>query len=295
MPIPRFKEINDLFKATGFNKKTDYPEFFILKFEELSSSTVLSMSPYQKDFYQISIILRTTEETKIEIDIQKNEELQNSLFFVSPDHIYSWRRSESITGYIIYFKQDYFNFYQGSFKQDFAFFNIADKNSFQLSEESLESIKRDFEKLYREYHTDNLYRYQIIQSSLLSFLFKVKSLEELSLKNRSSFTKKETLIFKYENLINNCFRRDKLVKVYADRLNVSSNYLNEVIKENKGKPAKDLIYEKIILESKKELKFNSIAISEVAYNLGFEEPTHFARFFKKHTGYTPKQYRNLHS
>ncbi|CAM1341553.1 helix-turn-helix domain-containing protein [Tenacibaculum amylolyticum] len=295
MPMQRFKEINDLFKATGFNKETDYPEFFILKFEELSSDTAFSMPPYQKDFYQISIILKTTRETKIEIDIQRNEALQNSLFFVSPDHIYSWRRSENVTGYIIYFKQDYFNFYQGNFKQDFAFFNIADKNSFQLSKTSLQSIASDFEKLYREYHTDNLYRYQIIQSSLLSFLFKVKSLDELSLKDRTSFNQKEMLVFKYENLIHNCFRRDKQVKTYAAQLNVSASYLNEVIKEIKGKPAKELIYEKIIIESKKELKFNVIAVSEVAYNVGFEEPTHFARFFKKHTGLTPKEYRNLHS
>ncbi|OSY88294.1 hypothetical protein WH52_05845 [Tenacibaculum holothuriorum] len=289
--IKRYKEINNFLEATGFYKKTDISDFFILKFEEITSSSVYHMPPYQKDFYQIGFIIKTNNGTKIEIDTHKNEQLQNSLFFVSPDHIYSWTRSEHVTGYILYFKRDYLNFYQGDLKKDFTFFDIADKNSFHLKDTTATTLTDDFEKLYKEYHTKTLYRYQIIQSSLLALLFKIKSLEEITLDNTSTLTTKEMLVFKFQNLVKNCFRRDKQVKNYADKLHVSSSHLNEVLKEVKGKTAKELIIEKTLSEAKKELSYTTLSIAEVAYNMGFEEPTHFTRFFKKYLHKTPKQYR----
>ncbi|WP_196887735.1 helix-turn-helix domain-containing protein [Aureivirga sp. CE67] len=292
--IKRFKEINDLFEATGFQKRTNIPEFFILKFEKIPSDTAFKMLPYQKDFYQVSLILNTNQETEIEIDSEKNNQLKNSLFFLSPDHIYSWKRSENTTGFILYFKLDFLNFYQGDFKKDFSFFDVADKNSFQLTSVSKESLKADFEKLYKEYYVENLYRYEILQSNLLSFLFKIKGLNELTIKEKQTSTLKEELVFKFENLLNNYYLKNKQTISYAEKLNVSPSYLNQVLKESKGKTAKELINEKIIHEAKKELKYSTFSISEIAYNLGFEEPTHFTRFFKKLVNMTPKEYKKLY-
>jgi AraC-like DNA-binding protein len=73
---------------------------------------------------------------------------------------------------------------------------------------------------------------------------------------------------------------------------VSANTLNQTAKEVLGKTAKELISEKIIQEAKKLLKYATDDISEIAYYIGFEEPTHFIRFFKKQTSTTPKEYRN---
>jgi AraC-like DNA-binding protein len=75
-------------------------------------------------------------------------------------------------------------------------------------------------------------------------------------------------------------------------LNVSANSLNQAVKEILGKTAKEIISERIIEEAKKQLKYSANDISEIAYNIGFEEPTHFIRFFKKHTACTPKEYKN---
>lgn len=74
------------------------------------------------------------------------------------------------------------------------------------------------------------------------------------------------------------------VAEYADLLAVTPNYLNKCMKETTGKPASLLIAEVLVLEAKVLLGQPQLPVSEVAYRLSFDDPSYFARFFKKHTG-----------
>ena len=286
----RFKEINDLFKATGFKSRTDIPDFFVLKFSELTNESAYQMPTYQKDFYQISLI-KKADNAKIKIDTKANHQLDNTLFLLSPEHFYSWIRGEQTEGYIIYFKSNFLNFYRGEFKQTFDYFDFTHPNTLKINTSDIKDLERDFNTAYMEYHNKALYRVQILQSFLLSFLFKIKRIQATSLAARNIASKKEELFYKYKNLIDNCYIQDKNVNAYAQQLNISSNYLNQVVKQQSGKTAKHFIQQKIITEAKKQLQYTSFSIAEIAFNLGFEEPTHFTRFFKQQVGSTPKIFR----
>ena len=93
-------------------------------------------------------------------------------------------------------------------------------------------------------------------------------------------------------MVNNLFISYKQVGDYAKKMFMSANTLNKIVKDLTGKTAKEIINEKVLLESKKMLLYTSNDISEIAFSIGFEEPTHFIRFFKTHTQQTPKEYRN---
>ena len=97
---------------------------------------------------------------------------------------------------------------------------------------------------------------------------------------------------KYKNLINNHFLDHKEVAFYADQLNVTSNYLNEIVKAETGSSAKRHISERLLLEAQNLLAYSELSISEISHLLHFSEPTHFTKFFKKETGVTPKAYQN---
>ncbi|WP_281612698.1 helix-turn-helix domain-containing protein [Flammeovirga sp. SubArs3] len=288
--IKTFKEINEFFETTGFEKRTDIPDFFIFKFDELPKDKSLKMSPYQKDFYQISLIL-DAKDTSVNINEQTNETLENTLYFLSPSHIFSWQRSIKTTGFNVYFKAEFLNFYSGDFKTEFSLFDLAHKNFLKLSNNETKELIYDFEKLYNEFYTPNSYRIQIIQSFLLSILFKCKSIEEANNNTSKKLSKKEELVFKFQNLVGNSYIKHKKVADYADALNVSANSLNQTVKSITGKTAKEIISVKIIQEAKRQLKYTTDDISEIAYSMGFDEPTHFVRFFKKSTGTTPNEYR----
>jgi len=83
----------------------------------------------------------------------------------------------------------------------------------------------------------------------------------------------------------------KQVSDYAAKLFISANSLNAIVKDTTGKTAKEIINDKVIQESKKMLLYTSNDIAQIAFTIGFDEPTHFIRFFKTYTKLTPKEFR----
>ncbi|WP_158552471.1 helix-turn-helix domain-containing protein [Spirosoma telluris] len=83
----------------------------------------------------------------------------------------------------------------------------------------------------------------------------------------------------------------RTVNEYADLLAVTPNHLNKCVKETTGKPASVLIAEMLLLEAKVLLGQPGLPISEIADRLSFDDLSYFARFFKKHTGLNPTEYR----
>ncbi|HQU84956.1 MAG TPA: helix-turn-helix domain-containing protein, partial [Pyrinomonadaceae bacterium] len=69
------------------------------------------------------------------------------------------------------------------------------------------------------------------------------------------------------------------------------NHLNRALKETTGKTTTELIAERMTQEAIALLKHTNWNVSEIAYTLGFEEPTHFNNFFKKRTQQTPTKFR----
>jgi YesN/AraC family two-component response regulator len=95
------------------------------------------------------------------------------------------------------------------------------------------------------------------------------------------------LVENYRRLIHEHFRREHFVKFYADKLNLTPNYLNMVVKNITGFNASDLIRQQIILEAKHLLIHTQFSHKEVAHELGFSDQSYFTRFFKRETGQRP--------
>ena len=95
-------------------------------------------------------------------------------------------------------------------------------------------------------------------------------------------------------LIENHVSSEKQVKYYAESLNLTTFQLNSILKSTLGKTCLQLLNEQLILESKRNLLATTKQIKEIALALGHEDPSYFSRFFKKHTGYTPEDFRQTH-
>lgn len=101
------------------------------------------------------------------------------------------------------------------------------------------------------------------------------------------------ILRKFKQLLNKNYTTVHLVSNYAFELDVTSDYLNKIVKNTTGKSVKDHIQNKLIIEAKRSLLFSNISNKELAYALGFEESAHFNNFFKKMTGKTPSEFRLL--
>lgn len=81
---------------------------------------------------------------------------------------------------------------------------------------------------------------------------------------------------------------------YARRLNLSLSYLNETVKASTGFPVSYWIQHETMLEARRLLYYSEISVKEIAYQLGYDDPTYFSRLFKKVVGQTPGEYRKEH-
>lgn len=98
---------------------------------------------------------------------------------------------------------------------------------------------------------------------------------------------------RFRQLVHKEFREVRQVQEYAKILGMSEKSLNSLVKKNAGVNASQIIYNELILEAKRLLN-TGISVKETAYELKFEDPAHFSKFFKSKTGSSPSDYRKVH-
>lgn len=107
---------------------------------------------------------------------------------------------------------------------------------------------------------------------------------------KTEYPYKYFLVFRFLQLVETYFKTEHMVKFYASALYVSADHLSKIVKEVTHKSAKRCIEEKLIAKGM-ELLHHRISITEISSLLGFKTSSHFGYVFKKHTSFTPSDYR----
>ncbi len=93
-------------------------------------------------------------------------------------------------------------------------------------------------------------------------------------------------------LVDDFFRAKHQLGFYAEKLEMTVDRLNDHVKRATGVTAGHLIRQRVLTEAKRQLVFTTQPIQDIAQELAFSDPSHFARFFRKHTGTTPHEFRD---
>ena len=93
-------------------------------------------------------------------------------------------------------------------------------------------------------------------------------------------------------LLDEFFRKERLLGFYADKLGMTVDRLNDHVKRATGVTAGHLIRQRVLTEAKRQLVFTTQPIHDISKELAFADPSHFARFFRKQTGTTPHEFRD---
>lgn len=101
----------------------------------------------------------------------------------------------------------------------------------------------------------------------------------------------DTTVSALARLVEEHFREQRLLAFYAESLAMTADRLNDHVKRATGVTAGHLIRQRLLTEAKRQLVFTAQPIHDIAYGLAFSDPSHFARFFRKHTGMTPQAFR----
>ena len=133
-----------------------------------------------------------------------------------------------------------------------------------------------------------------LKSEIIGSMFSILLLKLTStnLENLNNHTNKGFQVFEqFRLLVEKEYRQSRNVNTYLKRINVSHKHLNEICKRFTTKTSKEFIDQFIILEIKRNLGSTTYSTKTLCYECGFDEPTNFQKYFKKHTGITPSEFR----
>ena len=182
---------------------------------------------------------------------------------------------------------------------DYTFFSYQSAEALHLSERERKIILDCFSKIqYELEHAIDKHSKRLIVSNiemLLNYCIRFYDRQFITRENVH-----KGILERFENLLNEFFQADKpqtiglpSVAWCAAELNLSASYFGDLIKKETGKTAQDYIQAKVIDVAKERIFDHSKSISQIAYELGFKYPQHFARFFKQRIGQSPNEYRLL--
>lgn len=167
---------------------------------------------------------------------------------------------------------------------------------FRLTGAHFKEVKQLFNKIKRESKDKKNFHRQIVRHLIIELLFRINRIEKGCLHDGAEPNSQGYRIFReFKNKVETHFKKKKTVQEYADLLNVTPKYLSEIVKKESGKTALQYIHQRIVTEAKNLLGFTNKTSKEIAYTLGFNNPSQFSRFFKRETGKTPTRYRKNRS
>jgi AraC family transcriptional activator of pobA len=165
----------------------------------------------------------------------------------------------------------------------------------ELSKNEFDDILLLVERIKTEYFdTYDDFSGGIIRSALhmiITKLFRLKTKNSKQLLQKRYFNE----FIKFQNLIEENFTTTKKVAEFASLMNCSTKTLNNICNDIIGKSPKTVIDEVIITQIKRLLISTKLSITEIAYQVGFEEPSNLYKYFKKHSRTTPELFRKSKS
>jgi AraC-like DNA-binding protein len=171
------------------------------------------------------------------------------------------------------------------------FLSVRDNPVIPLDEETLKRLIEYFETLKRLAQAiDHPYRLEVVRYLTLAFLYG-SSLDFYKVSNNRKMMHKEKLVENFLNLVSIHHKRQRELKFYAPKMNITPRHLSKVIKETSGRPANDWIDDHVILEAKALLKSTDMTIQQISDELNFPSQSFFGKYFKRVTGITPSEYK----
>lgn len=100
------------------------------------------------------------------------------------------------------------------------------------------------------------------------------------------------LFLRFCDMIEAHFRDHLTLTEYAGRLSLTEARLNDICRRMAARSSKEVVHERLLQEARRLLRFSSMPVGEISYQLGFADPGYFSRFFTKRTGVPPSQFRS---
>lgn len=287
LTVPQIKEV--------VGHKDNYDDFYV--FRASSGDHFFEGRTVRMKAFTVILCIDGTENGTVnlkEMSINKG-----SLLMTFPNNVLKIEAgypTATVRGIML--SQDFMRMLQVDVKNSLPLFmRLAYNPLVNLTQEQQEDIERYFDLLENiSNNSDLAHRDEIVRGLLMSMFYRISDTYEqrpqvLDEKERSVRNRREEYFAKFITLLSENFKRERTVGFYAEQMCVTPKYLSLLIKDFSGKSAAEWIDNYVITEAKTLLRYSTMSIQEVAYDLNFSSQSFFGKYFKHLTGMSPSEYK----
>lgn len=266
-----------------------YQDIFSLQTVAFEKACVVN-KPQQISVYKIFWIKEGTGTYNIDFESYSFD--GGVLFFLSPGQVFSVDSEKISEAYQLSFIQDFYciQTHDSEIACNGVLFNNVYETPFvKPNEKDILKLSLIIDNLIDEFENTETAQYDMLQAYLKQFI-----IHSVRIRKEYHVVKEdiETKLFKdFSLLVEQNFKKLHSVTDYANRLGISPKSLTKHFKKTKTDTPSDFIKNRIIIEAKRQLLYSTKAIKNIAFDLGFNDPAYFSRFFTKATGQSPKQFQ----
>ncbi|QJW90969.1 helix-turn-helix domain-containing protein [Spirosoma taeanense] len=276
-----------VYKLQSFPRHEPNALFYMTKLEKLVQEFKGIDKPHSHTFYLLMWIYQGSGTHTI--DFRTYDIAAQQLYFLTPGQVHSWHLSTDIQGFNLFFDANFFRSRFAGRLHQYPFFHSHQHQPLLEVTDQHELFHDLFRYAYAEYEHSQPNRAEVF----LSFVHLMLEIANRLYNQQRSGTEPQLYdrIRQYEDLLEQQFLTVREVSAYADQMNLTPNYLNHVCKKVLGKTASQLWHERVIIEAQRLLTHTAQSVKEIGFQLGFDDPSYFVRFFKKNTRQTPAEFR----
>lgn len=251
---------------------------------------------FRTDFLTILVI--TGGEVSFSLNLKKYTGVKNDLIVAAPNAVKQMHKVTSNTTLSVVSFTAGFLGKMGmpdNMTELFDYFTSKFSPLWKLKQKEATFILKLIDELFNRNAMMDKHPYgkELLYHSFQIFLYELKALSmQFAESSSTAVSRKESLVMNFTSLVQKQFKSERNLQQYAQQLFITPKYLTETVKEITGKNAGEIIDNFVVLEAKILLDNPKLSIGEITEMLHFSDQSFFGKYFKRHTGFSPKEFRN---
>jgi len=221
------------------------------------------------------------------VDFKEYAIAPGTVFFVSPGQVHQVITDTGPTGIVILFTREFLQ--HNGIREEFItglrlFRDCEDSPPLVLPKERAPRIRQLTDEMQRIFQSSDDFKYDALGAYLKLFLIECNNACDLEERHPQTLYTGQHLLKNFKGLVEAHFQKWHKVGDYAAALSVTPGYLNEVVSSLLGQTAKEYIQRRLALEARRLAAYSDLQAQEIGYQIGFDDPSSFSKFFKKMSG-----------
>jgi AraC family transcriptional activator of pobA len=269
-------------------------DFYVLTSDSLGAKRAIFPCPFRTDY--MAIFVAISGNASVTLNQIQYHLKKNTLLVVSPNTVRDMINTSTDASVVGMIFTRNFLIKSGINEHNLAafdFFLLRSNPHLVLEQGDADTLINLMLLLQRKSREgrEKAYTEEVVHHYFMAFLYELAALYRKHTGLTVRRTRKEDLHIRFHQLMSEHIKEERSVRFYAAKLFVTPKYLSKIVKEVTGRTAGEVIDEMVMKEAKLLLRDPSISVTEVAGILHFSDQFFFRKFFKRHLGQTPSEYR----